>query len=314
MSPDVDCVASFLELCRTEHFGRAAARLHITTSALTKRIQRLERQVGEELLERGADGFAGLTEAGRRFLPAAEQFVAAAAMMTTRPQPKTRQNEPRRTVRLGVPGMPQEYFSPAIWQMLVDRFTLECPETRLVIVGIPFPRLLECIGDDDVDVLLDTIDPKDSGQVIVPFVSLPRMFIVPTEHWEGSVGADGQPVVTVDEALRQPLLTSASVGKWADPWVLNDVEKPSGKKLVDVEISTHIDVLNNAKNHRICTMHFAFMRDKLGPGLIGADLIGAPPVTLRAACSASALRRPEVEILIRVLRVLVGALTLPAAL
>ena len=51
---DLGLVASFMTLVDEEHFGRAAARLHLTSPALTKRIQRLERQLGVTLIERGS--------------------------------------------------------------------------------------------------------------------------------------------------------------------------------------------------------------------------------------------------------------------
>jgi DNA-binding transcriptional LysR family regulator len=46
MDLDLSCVASFLVLLDERHYGRAAAKLNLTSSALSKRIQRLERQVG----------------------------------------------------------------------------------------------------------------------------------------------------------------------------------------------------------------------------------------------------------------------------
>jgi DNA-binding transcriptional LysR family regulator len=49
---ELELVANFLVLMREMHYGRAAARLHLTQAALTKRIQRLERQLGVVLLER----------------------------------------------------------------------------------------------------------------------------------------------------------------------------------------------------------------------------------------------------------------------
>jgi DNA-binding transcriptional LysR family regulator len=78
MDLDLSCVASFLVLVEEAHFGRAAALLHLTPSALTKRMQRLERQVGVVLLRRDSTGVAGLTAAGRRFAMEADLLLAAA--------------------------------------------------------------------------------------------------------------------------------------------------------------------------------------------------------------------------------------------
>jgi LysR family positive regulator for ilvC len=56
----------FLELARTLHFGRAARACHVSPSALTRSIQRLEIQLGEPLFDRSHHQVA-LTPAGERF-------------------------------------------------------------------------------------------------------------------------------------------------------------------------------------------------------------------------------------------------------
>jgi DNA-binding transcriptional LysR family regulator len=58
---------AFTELARTLHFSRAAQALHITQSALSQRIQKLEAELGTVLLVRGRGGVQ-LTETGERLL------------------------------------------------------------------------------------------------------------------------------------------------------------------------------------------------------------------------------------------------------
>ncbi|MEV6862112.1 LysR family transcriptional regulator, partial [Streptosporangium subroseum] len=72
MDLNLGLVADFLVLVQERHYGRAAVRLHLTSSALTKRIQRLEGQLGVVLVERGPAGVFAVTSAGRRFAIAAE--------------------------------------------------------------------------------------------------------------------------------------------------------------------------------------------------------------------------------------------------
>lgn len=67
MDLDLGCVSSFMVLIEERHFGRAAVRLHMTSSALTKRIQRLEHQVGAVMIERGSMGLVSVTAGGLRF-------------------------------------------------------------------------------------------------------------------------------------------------------------------------------------------------------------------------------------------------------
>jgi LysR family positive regulator for ilvC len=49
---EYDSLRQFLELVRTLHFGRAAQRCHLSPSALSRAIQRLEAQVGQALVKR----------------------------------------------------------------------------------------------------------------------------------------------------------------------------------------------------------------------------------------------------------------------
>jgi DNA-binding transcriptional LysR family regulator len=68
-------VRAFVAAAEELHFGRAAGRLFLTQQALSKRIARLEDELGIRLLTRDRHGVQ-LTEAGRRFLAPARQALA----------------------------------------------------------------------------------------------------------------------------------------------------------------------------------------------------------------------------------------------
>lgn len=69
-------VRAFVAVARCGHFGQAAAELGVTQQALSKRVARLEEQLGVPLLDRTQHG-ARLTEDGARFLEPAIRAVAA---------------------------------------------------------------------------------------------------------------------------------------------------------------------------------------------------------------------------------------------
>jgi DNA-binding transcriptional LysR family regulator len=71
-------IQGLLEVARRGNVSRAAAALHITQPALTARLHALEQELGQALLVRGRRGVR-LTDAGRAFLPYAEQAVEALA-------------------------------------------------------------------------------------------------------------------------------------------------------------------------------------------------------------------------------------------
>jgi DNA-binding transcriptional LysR family regulator len=67
MELDLRLARHFVVLADTGHFGRAAASLYLTQSALTKQIQSLERLVGAELIDRSRRPWR-LTAAGEEVL------------------------------------------------------------------------------------------------------------------------------------------------------------------------------------------------------------------------------------------------------
>lgn len=78
MTVDPRLLRPFVALADELHFGRAAARLHVSQPALSQQIARLERQLGVRLFER-TRAHVELTAAGAAMLPSARVAVDAAA-------------------------------------------------------------------------------------------------------------------------------------------------------------------------------------------------------------------------------------------
>src|SRR5690242_778025 len=72
----LDQVEAFTAIVRQRTFTRAAAGLHLSQPAISRRIQLLEHELGAPLFERIAGGVIP-TEAGRAFLPYAESLLAS---------------------------------------------------------------------------------------------------------------------------------------------------------------------------------------------------------------------------------------------
>jgi DNA-binding transcriptional LysR family regulator len=71
---DFGQVEAFVQVSTHNSFSRAAEVLQLTQPSITARIQSLEREVGEELFERGGRGVR-MTDAGLAFLPYAERIL-----------------------------------------------------------------------------------------------------------------------------------------------------------------------------------------------------------------------------------------------
>lgn len=77
MDLDLAQVRAFVAAAGRLHFGQAAEELAVSQQALSKRIARLESELGVQLFLRGGHAVE-LTEAGRRFLEPARQTLAQA--------------------------------------------------------------------------------------------------------------------------------------------------------------------------------------------------------------------------------------------
>ena len=73
----LDQLAGFIAVAEELHFGRAAERLNMTQPPLSRQIQKLEKSIGTELLERD-NRKVQLTPAGTAFLDEARRLMALA--------------------------------------------------------------------------------------------------------------------------------------------------------------------------------------------------------------------------------------------
>lgn len=74
MKIDIDGIQAFVLVAELGGFHKAAERLHLSQTALTRRVQKLERYLGVRLLDRTTRSVA-VTAVGRGFLPRATRLV-----------------------------------------------------------------------------------------------------------------------------------------------------------------------------------------------------------------------------------------------
>jgi DNA-binding transcriptional LysR family regulator len=123
---DVDHLRALVALARMKRFTAAAGALAVSQPTLSRYVQRLEREVGAKLLVRSPDGVT-LTEAGARFLPHAEQALAALDAGLT--EVGELAGEPRGTVAVGTLATVGAYVLP----QAISDFHERHPGVRLSI-------------------------------------------------------------------------------------------------------------------------------------------------------------------------------------
>jgi DNA-binding transcriptional LysR family regulator len=147
---DLGQVEAFAAAAEDRHFGRAAARLHITQQGLSHRIARLERALGEPLFVRGTTGVE-LTDAGRRFLPRARDLLNTARRAVDE------MRAVRRPLRIDVWG---QVHAPLRWLRRLNspvlRFDVEISMRRSTLAAA------QALARNEIDVAFGRVaDPAD---------------------------------------------------------------------------------------------------------------------------------------------------------
>lgn len=299
---DLTCVSSFHVLMQEQHYGRASAHLAITSPALTKRIQRLERQLQCRLVERGPSGTLVVTDAGMRFAAAAPALLAeaAAARAAVSGAPST--------LRMGIPA--GSTAGAPILRLFALRRELarSHPYCAVTVVAVPFPHLRTALHDGEVDVLIT--GPPVWHRATTCHRLAARAARVGLVHARHPL-ADAGTVAVEDFAALPMLFDPALPQEWMDAFVLHDVRPAREAHLVAVRAIDTRDVMRAVTSGAAVTTTFAPSGRATGPGLRVVELSGLPAEDFHVA-TRTCDRRTSVQALVELLRRLIGAGT-PAA-
>lgn len=273
---DLGLAASFLVLAQERHYGRAAARLHLTSPALTKRVQRLERQLGVVLIERGPAGVLCLTGAGRRFANAAGPLLAHADAARDAALRRPR----RYVVRIGVPAGTGEFLFQVGLAAIVRSIRRSCPEASFTYREVPFPELDDCLTDGVVDVLWNSAPLRQPAAESLPLsVGCPLVGVVAAGHPLAGAGS-----VAVEEFCDEPMLYNPTLAaEWMDPFWLADVRPRREARLVEYAATDQRSVLHKVAEGKAVIATPAIVGPLLAPTLRGVTLVGAARLGFHAA-------------------------------
>ncbi|SFE26783.1 LysR family transcriptional regulator [Paracidovorax konjaci] len=154
---DWDNLRYFLELARTGTLAAAARRAGVEHTTVARRIQALEKQMGESLFAREAGGHR-LTEAGRHLLPAVEAMETA-VLGVERVRPTGSGIGPVGLVRVGA----TEGFGTLILAPHLARLTLQYPHLSVDLLALP--RMLH-LSRREADIVI-SLERPTRGSVIV---------------------------------------------------------------------------------------------------------------------------------------------------
>ena len=151
---DLTALRSFVAIADTGGVTRASSFLHLTQSAVSMQVKRLEEVLGAKLLDRAGRGVA-LTAEGEQLLGYARRMVALNDEAFSRLTHREFEGE------IGL-GVPHDIVYPAIPRVL-KRFAADWPRMRVRLVSSGTLRLREMHAEGALDLYLSTEDGLERG-------------------------------------------------------------------------------------------------------------------------------------------------------
>ncbi|UYQ76995.1 LysR family transcriptional regulator [Glutamicibacter sp. JL.03c] len=210
----LDQARSFVAVAEELHFGRAAERLQMTQPPLSRQIQKLERIVGVELLERD-NRHVTLTAAGEAFLSEARRLVVAAE----------RAPESARRIASGQIGALRIGFTAAtgfsMLGSLLEEIALKMPNVHLELTELVTSEQVTALLDGDLDLGLAR-PPFDEKLFDSSLLLSEGLFVaVPSGHRLAQLQRD----LVASDLISEPLIMhSATKARYFYDLVVRQIE------------------------------------------------------------------------------------------
>jgi DNA-binding transcriptional LysR family regulator len=186
----------FVAVAEAEHVGRAAARLHISQSPLSRQIRQLEEVLGVQLFERERQRIR-ITAAGRWLLGEARDMLARAALLVR--EAHERSDGEAGQIAIGFVGAA---LSSGVLPHALRRLRAERPQVRIVLRQGSSPDQLAGLRAGELDLALVHRPPRTPELDAQLLLEQPYVLAVPRPGplTRGPIRArrlDGQPWIIV---------------------------------------------------------------------------------------------------------------------
>ncbi len=254
----------FLAVAEELHFARAAEKLHIEQSPLSRAIKELEEELGVVLFARTTRS-TRLTRAGKLFLDHVPRVFAA--LQQARDSVKAAVNGFHGQLRVAL----SDGITPSRLPALLALSRQEEPEVEIRFFEVPLSQQIKGLHDDLYDVGFAQSDEVGDGIVTIPAWSDTLMVAVPARH-----PLLAHKRIPLDELLRYPLVL-------CDPQVCEGHAKHVDRVLRRADMEPLI-----AERVATCDLMMALVSAGFALGLAGAAHIAAsrePGVVARPLAS-----------------------------
>lgn len=169
MKIDFDGIQAFVVIAELGGFNKAAEHLHVTQTALTRRVQKLESYLGLKLLDR-TTRYVALTAVGREFLPQARAIVSE--MTTAVDRLKDMSKNARGNFTLAcVPTM-----AAHILPQLIHEYATVCPRNRIRLLDATSYEVRDAVLSGQAELGIGIHGERHPDLVETPLFDDPLMF------------------------------------------------------------------------------------------------------------------------------------------
>ena len=172
---DLRHLRCFLAVAEELHFARAAQRLHIDQSPLSRTIKELEEQLGARLFVRTTRN-TQLTREGRLFLEHVPRVFAA--LEQARDSVMSASNGFHGRLRIAL----SDGVTPSRLPALLAQCREEDPEVEVRLCEVPLAQQIKGLHDDLYDAGFSMAEDPGDGIVVTPAWEDELMVAVPARH------------------------------------------------------------------------------------------------------------------------------------
>ncbi|UOB06953.1 LysR substrate-binding domain-containing protein [[Acidovorax] ebreus] len=258
----------FLAVAEELHFVRAAERLHIEQSPLSRAIRELEEELGAQLFVRTSRS-TRLTLAGKLLMENAPRVLLA--LDQARESVKAAANGFHGRLRVAL----SDGITPSRLPALLARCREEDPEIEIRLFEVPLAQQLSGLRDDLYDAGFSMADEVGDGIIIEPAWEDELMVAMPARH---ELLAHRR--VPLDEVLQHPLvLGDPAVCEGHAKQIDRILRKQDREPLIEQYVAT-FDVMMTFVSAGLAlglagAAHIASSRE---PGVVGRPLAGKSPM------------------------------------
>lgn len=175
MKLNIDGVQAFVLIAQLGSFQRAAEKLSLDQTALTRRLQRLESYLGLKLLNRTTRSVS-LTAVGRDFMPQAQRLVDELTHSVERLKgvSKTAKGD----VTIACLAFLANQWLPSV----VKRYAANFPENRISVLDRNAAQVTEAVKQGRAEFGLNILTAKDKNLEIFPLLEDPYMLFCLEGH------------------------------------------------------------------------------------------------------------------------------------